>query len=110
MDHLLTNCPNCAGVLTSDGFCEYCNTKVRYANVLELSDIDREEIVEILIKMRDKDRVSVLPVKGFITSIEMKMNASELLYDDYRMTRITNLPEININFDGWVDNYMENRR
>jgi len=91
MEHLLTNCPNCAGVLTSDGFCEYCNTKVRYANVLELSDMDRGEIVEILIKMRDKDRVSVLPVKGFITSIEMKMYPS-----GYSQ-------EININFDGWVE-------
>lgn len=33
---LVTNCPNCGGELTPDGYCQYCNTKVRLANAMEI--------------------------------------------------------------------------
>lgn len=51
MQNKLThNCPNCGAVLRQDGFCEYCKTKIRYANVVELNlDIFKNDIVEILI-------------------------------------------------------------
>ena len=48
---MLINCPNCGAPLTSDGYCNYCKTKVRYANHLEIinDDIMRMPDVEILL-------------------------------------------------------------
>jgi hypothetical protein len=51
MKTLITNCPNCGAELNEDGFCSYCETKIRYANELELSMHDLlPERTEVLMK------------------------------------------------------------
>lgn len=66
---LQTNCPNCGGELTSDGFCTYCNTKVRYANILEVNLGDYlMEPVEIEIKVKRGNELQIIPFKGHLVS------------------------------------------
>ena len=51
---LITNCPNCGGELTSDGYCQYCNTKVRLANAMEIETgqfVSKPVEIEIRVKL-----------------------------------------------------------
>lgn len=49
MKNILTNCPNCGAPLSSDGYCEYCKTKVRYVNEVEYDTLlSSGTITEIL--------------------------------------------------------------
>ena len=71
---MLTNCPNCGAVLTKDGWCDYCKTKVRLANLM---DIDQESMkyrpVEILLRFKNPDGTLVLmPFQGCLSSVEVK--------------------------------------
>ena len=88
---LLTNCPNCAGELDSDGFCPYCKTKVRYANELDIQG-DSSWIggnpVEIAIKVKRGDETVVYPFEGYLSS----MNVS--YYTPYV------LPNVELTFNG----------
>lgn len=84
MDKLLHNCPNCGAPLTSDGYCEYCKTKIRYANHVEiLNDFFWRERVEMLIKIRNGDTTTLIPFVGHLT--EMRGDA---------------IPEVSLRFDG----------
>lgn len=71
MKKILTNCPNCGAPLSSDGYCEYCKTKVRYINEVEydtlLSSGAITEILptEILFKFKAEDgSLVVIPFIG----------------------------------------------
>jgi len=82
---LLTNCPNCGAPLSSDGYCSYCNTKVRYANELEYNLFSHGNIkdvlpTEIMFKFKSEDgSMVVIPFIGTPESIE-------IIYDDYNAT------------------------
>ena len=89
MDKLLHNCPNCGAPLTSDGYCEYCKTKIRYANHVEiLNDFFWREQVEMLIKIRNGDTTTLIPFVGHLT---------EMRTDCYMGDSI---PEVSLRFDG----------
>ena len=70
---LLTNCPNCAGELHSDGYCPYCKTKVRYANELDIQagGLCYGDFVEIAINVKQGDKTIVYPFVGRIRSLEI---------------------------------------
>lgn len=107
---LLTNCPNCGAPLSSDGYCSYCNTKVRYANELEYNLFSRHGNIkdvlptEIMFKFIDEDGTMVIiPFIGRPESIE-------IIYDDYNaidhagntLYRINRSPEIKFDFTGCI--------
>lgn len=59
MNKLIHNCPNCGAALTSDGYCNYCKTKIRYANIIELEGLNPYGClvpVEILLKFKNEKR------------------------------------------------------
>lgn len=71
MKQLLTNCPNCGAPLSSDGYCEYCGTKARYANEVEYNMLFSHGAIneilptEILFKMKAADgTLVVIPFYG----------------------------------------------
>ena len=71
MKELLTNCPNCGAPLSSDGYCEYCGTKARYANEVEYNMLFSHGAIneilptEILFKMKAADgTLVVIPFYG----------------------------------------------
>ena len=80
---LLHNCPNCGGTLTDDGFCEFCKTKIRYANEMTLEDKDyfSGNEVEILIKRKVGDTTYVLPFIGYLSEIHREI--AEPVYCEY---------------------------
>lgn len=107
---LLTNCPNCGAPLSSDGYCSYCNTKVRYANELEYNLFSRHGIIkdvlptEIMFKFIDEDGTMVIiPFVGRPENIE-------ITYDNYDaidhagniLYQINKQPEIKFEFSGHV--------
>lgn len=82
MKKLPTNCPNCGAPLDSDGYCSYCNTKIRYANEVEyrtfLYNGHIRDILptEILFKFKaDDGTMLILPFIG-------KPENIEITYDD----------------------------
>ena len=100
---MLTNCPNCGAPLTEDGWCDYCKTKVRLANLME---IDQESMkyrpVEILLRFKNPDGTLVLmPFRGYFASVEVTYDTSR--YSDssglccsYRSSE----PDIHLELDG----------
>ena len=84
---MLTNCPNCGAPLTSEGYCEYCNTKARYANEVECSlfshgAITDVALTEIMFKFKADDGTTVvLPFYGKPVNIEIE-------YYDYSAVNI----------------------
>lgn len=106
---LTHNCPNCGAVLRQDGFCEYCKTKIRYANVVELNlDIFKNDIVEILITKRNRDKsITLIPVKGRIRALNVTSGEDATLYADDVVvhTFVCQPPTVEIYFEGHVDNY-----
>lgn len=76
---LLTNCPNCAGELNSDGTCPYCKTKVRYANELDIQAgspwVDGYNPVEIAIKVKRGNETIVYPFEGYLSSMKVQHEA-----------------------------------
>ena len=84
MDKLLHNCPNCGGPLTSDGFCEYCKTKIRYANEIEIHSMyGFYKPVEILIKIEnhDKNETLLFPFKGYLGNMSINKFSCEVTPD-----------------------------
>lgn len=104
---LLTNCPNCGAPLNPDGYCEYCGTKIRYANELELQNLDDifgPNEMEILLKIVKKDAVVLVPIRGRISSIKQECDY-ETFYADgtpYISARSPNI-EYEIVFNGYLD-------
>lgn len=105
-DTLLTNCPNCGGELTGDGFCAYCKTKVRYANEIILEDEGwfTENDIEIMIKRKIGDTVYLVPFVGSLTEIEQDfcIDNRYIEYEDKKtlISLIHKSPEVSITFRG----------
>jgi len=99
-DILLTNCPNCGGELTGDGFCAYCKTKVRYANEIILEDEDwfTGNDVEIMIKRKIDDTVYLVPFVGSLTEIKQDFYTDDY-YIEYDAIR-NGSPEVTLTFRG----------
>ena len=74
---LLTNCPNCGAPLRRDGTCEYCGTKARYANEIDLNmlgmyDVDK---IELELRINMGDSIVLLPMTGIIDTINMRSDS-----------------------------------
>ena len=100
MKRMLTNCPNCGAPLTSEGYCEYCKTKVRYANHMEiLEDLENyKSDVEILLKIKKNDTTTLIPFKGRLDQIAVN-NEPELYYNS-EIIRTMSRPDITLTFEG----------
>lgn len=100
---MLTNCPNCGATLTKDGWCDYCKTKVRLANLM---DIDQESMkylpVEILLRFKNPDGALVLmPFQGHLSEVDVHFDTLELgnPYDIPSYYR-SPIPNIHLELDG----------
>lgn len=98
---MLTNCPNCGAPLTKDGWCDYCKTKVRLANLMEIDhDVMHYEPIEILLKFKRSDgTVYLVPFVGTLSSMDINYN-NDVLYFDNRPMIIGNDPDIKLTLDG----------
>ena len=106
---LLTNCPNCGAPLSSDGYCSYCNTKVRYANELEYNLFSHENIkdvlpTEIMFKFIDEDGTMVIiPFVGRPENIELGCDPYEAIdYGGYKLSSFHSTPTIKFDFTGCI--------
>lgn len=105
MATLLTICPNCGAPLRGDGYCEYCDTQVRYANEVEfqnLDDIFMSNEVQIMFKVKKNGATLLIPFRGFIESITT-FYERETFYADNTPVLTAAVPHIRIEFDGIVD-------
>lgn len=103
--NMLINCPNCGAPLTSDGYCNYCKTKVRCANHLEIisNDIMRMPDVEILLKLKKGDTLTLIPFVGHVDELQFDYNNTNSLYcDDKPYVVIDNNPTVRISFTGGI--------
>lgn len=103
MRKLLTNCPNCGAPLRSDGYCEYCKTKIRYANEVELSRIGHNiKPIEILLKFQENDGTVFMPVRGYVDTIEINRELESAYY--YEGAMVTNrLTQVSFVFNGYIE-------
>lgn len=89
---LLTNCPNCAAPLESDGTCKYCNTKARYANEIDVQTENfNPGFVEILLKVKQGDEIVLFPFQGYMR--EMSVRGGFTLYER---------PTVELIFEGFL--------
>lgn len=90
MRKLLTNCPNCNGVLNIDGRCPYCGTHVRYANELDIqaNDMLTAKDVEIKINVTRGGETVVFPFVGRLTDMTISHGSRY------------SLPEVELSFYG----------
>ena len=107
MNKLLHNCPNCGAQLTHNGYCEYCKTKIRYANSLEIeSDWFRNEPVEILLKKKNPDgTMVVMPFIGKLENMQIRYeDDGSTLYGDNNPIFVvhSSKPLITLNFEGTI--------
>lgn len=106
---MTTNCPNCGGELTSDGYCNYCNTKVRYANEmivdLENSLVDKD--VEIMISVKNGNKVTLIPFKGVVEEFTQHYDTWNLYADGRSYPFRNNNPRISIRFSGYAQEVSE---
>lgn len=106
---LLTNCPNCGAPLSSDGYCSYCNTKVRYANELEYNLFSHGNIkdvlpTEIMFKFKSEDgSMVVIPFVGRPENIELTYDSYEAVdYSGHILSSIHSTPTIKFDFTGCI--------
>lgn len=91
MKIIKTNCINCGAPLRSDGYCEYCHSKIRYANEIEFEDaLTFGNDIEILLKFNNKDETVLLPLKGRMALETISINPSERT-------------EVNLSFSGYIE-------
>lgn len=105
MKSLITNCPNCGAPLRWDGYCEYCDTQVRYANEVELLNLDDIFIpneVQIMFKVKKKGTTLLIPFRGFVESIATSYER-ETFYADNTPVLTAAVPHIHIELDGNID-------
>lgn len=74
---LLTNCPNCGAPLQRDGTCEYCGTKARYANELDINMLGKCGVqpIELELRIDTGDAIILIPMTGMIDSVTMQEDA-----------------------------------
>lgn len=106
---LLTNCPNCGAPLSSDGYCSYCNTKVRYANELEYNLFSHGNIkdvlpTEIMFKFIDEDGTMVIiPFIGRPENIKVEYDSYDAVgYGGRIITTYSSSPAIKFDFTGCI--------
>lgn len=77
MKKLLTNCPNCGATLRRDGTCEYCGTKARYANEIDLNMLSMYDVdkIELELRINMGDAIVLLPMVGIIDTINMQSDS-----------------------------------
>ena len=108
MIKLLHNCPNCGAPLQADGYCNYCKTKVRYANEFEVGQIDKlyQKPMEILLKVKQGDQTIIFPIKGHLSSISINHYGNGYVYGsplDDEVTFIKSPPSVSFTVDGYID-------
>ena len=101
MRRLIINCPNCGSILRN-GECNYCGTKVRYANELDLEAGFRDEPVEIMINIKKDNSVIVLPVKGFLNNITISIDTLGCYYDGDQIRSHLCERKIELTFEGVI--------
>lgn len=108
---LLINCPNCGAPLTSDGYCTYCNTKVRYANEIEYNTFinNHRNITSILpteIQMKFKTNdgsIFIIPFYGKPENIEIEYNSTDLIdHSGHTISRTYTSPTIRFEMVGQI--------
>lgn len=98
---LVANCPNCGGELTSDGYCQYCNTKVRLANAMEIETGQFvSKPVEIEIRVKRGGETIIIPFEGYLQSIDMKFDSVDIYYGDKKCAHIPSRPSVDLTFSG----------
>ena len=98
---LVTNCPNCGGELTSDGYCQYCNTKVRLANAMEIETGQFvSKPVEIEIRVKQGDETIIIPFEGHLQSIDMKFDSVDIYADGKKYATLPSRPSVDLAFSG----------
>jgi len=109
---MLINCPNCGAPLTSDGYCNYCKTKVRYANHLEIisDDIMHMRDVEILLKFKKGDTLSLIPFVGHVDALQVDYDNTTLYCDGSSYASFANNPTVHISFTGGIGSIPEDER
>ena len=110
MKKLPTNCPNCGAPLSIDGYCSYCNTKVRYSNELEFQSFLHGGITdimptEILFKFKaDDGTLIIIPFIGRPQSIEVDYDSYDAIgYSGNIISKYYNFPEIKFEFIGHIN-------
>lgn len=106
---MMSNCPNCGAPLRSDGYCEYCKTKIRYANHMEI-DNDFYNIrndVEILLKYKQGDITTLIPFRGRLSTFEQRYNDFPKIDSDYGIYARCCAPSVTLTFDGYLDKVLE---
>lgn len=100
---LITNCPNCGGELTEEGFCNYCNTKVRLANKVEV-DISSflNSKVEIELKVKQGDKTVIIPFTGMLTSYDILYDPVFCEIGNHHRCIGNNDPRVTLTFEGHV--------
>ena len=103
---MLINCPNCGAPLTSDGYCNYCKTKVRYANHLEIinDDVMHLRDVEILLKFKKGDTLTLIPFVGHVDELRCDYDNTTLYCDNSLYASFANNPTVHISFTGGIGN------
>jgi hypothetical protein len=101
MNKMLTNCPNCGAPLTKDGRCDYCKTKVRIANLMEINcDPKHYEPIEILLKFKRPDgTIYLVPFSGMLSSMDINYD-NNVIYVNDNPKIVGNNPEITLTIEG----------
>lgn len=98
---LVTNCPNCGGELTSDGYCQYCDTKVRLANAMEIETGQFvSKPVEIEIRVKRGDETIIIPFEGYLQSIDIQYETTDIYFDNKKYAYMLNRPSVDLTFSG----------
>ena len=96
MNQLMHNCPNCGAELTHNGYCEYCHTKIRYANSLEIQS-----------EMNSDGTMVVMPFKGRLENMNIRYEYDDVktFYSDNNpyYTVHSSAPIVSLNFEGTID-------
>ena len=74
---MITNCPNCGGVLDRTGNCGYCGTKVVPSlNIFNGNAFEYGSITELNINITDPyGKTFTIPLRGSIGCVEVSMNS-----------------------------------
>lgn len=99
MRQMLTNCPNCGAPLESDGTCKYCDTKVRFANEIDIQGNESwiRNPIEILFRVKQGDETILFPILGYFDTLEVKQDTTSY-YDEYDVRPISVCCGTNVSF------------
>lgn len=84
MKKLTFTCPNCGAPLRHDGYCEYCDTQIRYENEIEVlgSALINSDPIEILVKCKKEKGTCYTLLEGTIESVRNTSEEQVFYYDD----------------------------